>query len=260
MYSSNSRQNGFRDLSRSPNGLPIFSSSMYEKKLRHSKSSSPWTNSFFLPIPGLRNRHIHLILPNVSRFHRLSLFRFSRRRNTFVLLFACASIIFIIFAVAQRFRTEEKQWSAPLFQGEPPTLVFGREDLQKIWRWEVQSGHYPSRRDSKFFARNPLHSSYTSLLVPKAIGLTVAPLNPALPPRKVAKIPSRFRPPGAAVGETIGHGPKRVYLDIQARPPDVAYPPRPVPGSVADLDIIMDLCEFPSKVGHDPLLHVFCYY
>jgi DDB1- and CUL4-associated factor 13 len=78
--------------------------------------------------------------------------------------------------------------------------------------------------------------------------MTVAPLNPALPPRKVAKIPSRFRPPGAAVGETIGHGPKRVYLDIQARPPDVAYPPRPVPGSVADLDIIMDLCDFPSKV------------
>jgi hypothetical protein len=83
--------------------------------------------------------------------------------------------------------------------------------------------------------------------------MTVSPLNPALPPRKVAKIPSRFRPPGAAVGETTGHGPKRVYLDIQARPPDVAYPPRPVPGSVADLDIIMDLCEFPSKVGHEHL-------
>lgn len=90
-------------------------------------------------------------------------------------------------------------------------------------------------------------------LVPKAVGFTVPPLNPALPPRKVAKIPSRFRPPGAAVAETTGHGPKRVYLDIQARPPDVAYPPRPVPGSVADLDIIMDLCEFPSKVGDDTL-------
>jgi DDB1- and CUL4-associated factor 13 len=78
--------------------------------------------------------------------------------------------------------------------------------------------------------------------------MKVPPLNPALPPRKVAKIPSRFRPPGAAVGETVGHGPQRVYLDVQARPPDVAYPPRPVPGSVADLDIIMDLCEYPSKV------------
>lgn len=90
------------------------------------------------------------------------------------------------------------------------------------------------------------------LLVPKPIGMTVPPPNPALPPRKVAKIPSRFRPPGAAVSETLGHGPKRVYLDVQARPPNVGYPPRPVPGSVADLDIIMDLCEFPSKVRHDP--------
>jgi WD repeat and SOF domain-containing protein 1 len=96
----------------------------------------------------------------------------------------------------------------------------------------------------------------TPPLVPKAVGFTVPPLNPALPPRKVAKIPSRFRPPGAAVAETTGHGPKRVYLDIQARPPDVAYPPRPVPGSVADLDIIMDLCEFPSKVGDDTCLRL----
>ena len=95
------------------------------------------------------------------------------------------------------------------------------------------------------------------LLVPKPVGMTVPPPNPALPPRRVAKIPSRFRPPGAAVSETLGHGPKRVYLDVQARPPNVAYPPRPVPGSVADLDIIMDLCEFPSKVRHDFLLHVF---
>jgi WD repeat and SOF domain-containing protein 1 len=74
--------------------------------------------------------------------------------------------------------------------------------------------------------------------------MTVPPLNPALPPRKVAKIPSRFRPPGAAISETVGHGPKRVYLDIQARPPNVAYPPRPVPGSVADLDIVMNFCDY----------------
>ena len=80
--------------------------------------------------------------------------------------------------------------------------------------------------------------------VPKAIGFTVPPLNPALPPRKVAKIPSRFRPPRAAISETVGHGSKRVYLDIQARPPNVAYPPRPVPGSVADLDIVMNFCDY----------------
>jgi len=165
-------------------------------------------------------------------------------------------MVFIVFAVAQRFRTEEKQWSTPFIPGEPPTLVFGRAELQKIWRWEVQSGHYPSSRDGMIFFSLVTRFSIpeTRLLVPKAIGLTNPPLNPALPSRRVARIPSRFRPPGAAVSETTGHGPKRVYLDIQARPPNVAYPPRPVPGSVADLDIIMDLCEFPSKVCHYPLL------
>ena len=30
----------------------------------------------------------------------------------------------------------------------------------------------------------------------------------------------------------------------QSRPPNVAYPPRPVPGSAADLDIVMDNCDF----------------
>jgi hypothetical protein len=107
-------------------------------------------------------------------------------------------------------------------------------------------------RQYVFLARDPVSSAHICFPVPKAIGLTVPPLNPALPPRKVAKIPSRFRPPAAAVGDTTGHGPKRVYLDVQARPPNVAYPPRPVPGSVADLDIVMDLCEFPSKVRLTP--------
>jgi hypothetical protein len=150
---SNSRQNGFRDLTKSPNGLPVFTSAIHEKKLRHAKTS-PWTFSIFFPIPGFRNRHFRLVLPNLSLFHRVSLSHSSRRRSTLVLLFACVSITFIIFAIAQRFRTEEKQWSAPLFQGEPPTLVFGREDLQNIWKWEVQSGHYPSRRDSRCWPRD----------------------------------------------------------------------------------------------------------
>ncbi|KAH8985570.1 hypothetical protein EDB92DRAFT_1818626 [Lactarius akahatsu] len=66
--------------------------------------------------------------------------------------------------------------------------------------------------------------------IPNAIGLTLPSINSALPPQKVAKIPSRFRPPGAAISETVGRqGHKRVYLGIQfalynaARP--VSRPP-----------------------------------
>lgn len=180
-----------------------------------------------LDIPGVRNRRLRIWVLNPARLHQLSVSRFGRKRGPLVLALACASFIFAMFALAKRFGTEEKQWPAPLFREDPSTLVFGRDDLQKIWKWEVESGHYPSSHD-----------------IPKAVGLTVPPLNPALPPKKVAKIPSRFRPPTAQVTNTIGHGPKRVYLDIQARPPNVAYPPRPVPGSAADLDVVMEHCDF----------------
>ena len=81
-------------------------------------------------------------------------------------------------------------------------------------------------------------------VVPEQIGLTEEPVNPALPPSKKA-LPSRFRPPPKSTfTSTRGIGSKRVYLDIQARPPNVAYPPRPVPGSVADLDVVMEHCDF----------------
>ena len=33
---------------------------------------------------------------------------------------------------------------------DPRTLVFRRRELQKIWLWEVASGHYPTSRRSEF--------------------------------------------------------------------------------------------------------------
>lgn len=84
--------------------------------------------------------------------------------------------------------------------------------------------------------------------MPEQIGLTTPLVNPALPPRRESNVPIRFRPPpGPIVTNTLGAGPKRVYLDIQAIPPNVAYPPRPVPGSVADMDIIMQNCDFSQQ-------------
>lgn len=84
------------------------------------------------------------------------------------------------------------------------------------------------------------------LSVPEQIGFTNVPANPALPPK--ATIPSRFRQPlGPVITDTVGTGPKRVYLDMQSAPRNVAYPPRPVPGSVADLDVIMEHCDFSQQ-------------
>lgn len=78
------------------------------------------------------------------------------------------------------------------------------------------------------------------------MNFTTRPLNPALP-AKNAPIVLQPKIPSETGLRTAGHGPKRVYLDIQAKPPNVAYPPRPVPGSVADLDIVMDHCDFSQQ-------------
>jgi DDB1- and CUL4-associated factor 13 len=79
--------------------------------------------------------------------------------------------------------------------------------------------------------------------VPEQLRLQETIPNPALPPRRPTIVPS----PGPYITETRGIGSKRIYLDIQSAPENVAYPPRPVPGSVADLDVVMDHCDFSEK-------------
>jgi WD repeat and SOF domain-containing protein 1 len=55
--------------------------------------------------------------------------------------------VFATFALHRRFTSSSGQW--PTFPtGDPPTLVFTRADLQRIWKWEIESGHYPSSQKS----------------------------------------------------------------------------------------------------------------
>ncbi|KAG6334497.1 hypothetical protein ID866_4592 [Astraeus odoratus] len=224
-FSPSQRANGYPEKPRLSNGLPTYSSAVQEKMNRHARSVS-WVVPVTVPIPGVRSRAVRIFMPNPRRVHHLGVTRFARKRGPVILCFLLVASIFAVFSFARRFGPEEKQWT-PNF-GEPSTLVFGREDLQRIWKWEIASGHYPSKRE-----------------IPEQIGMTEPPLNPALPPRKAPTLPSRFRPPPGPVSTTTrGDGPRRVYLDIQSQPPNVAYPPRPVPGSVADLDIVMDNCDF----------------
>lgn len=217
--------NGFLDKSRLTNTLPTYSSAVSEKMHRHSRSMS-WTVPVSVPIPGVRSRRLRLFMPNPSRVHQITVLRFGRRRGPILLCVVLIASIITVCSFARRFGAEEKQWTTNF--GESSTLVFGRDNLQRIWKWEIDSGHYPSNAK-----------------IPEQVGLSAPPLNPALPPRKVPTIPSRFRPPPGPVATTTrGDGPRRVYLDVQSLPPNLAYPPRPVPGSVADLDIIMDHCDF----------------
>lgn len=86
--------------------------------------------------------------PNIARLHQLSVAKFGRRKGPFMLCIGLLTLLYLIFAVHKRFGTDDKSWPAPSFLGEPPTLVYRREDLQRIWEWEVEAGHYPSSRRS----------------------------------------------------------------------------------------------------------------
>ncbi|EAU84066.2 snoRNA binding protein [Coprinopsis cinerea okayama7 len=202
--------------------LPTHSSAV-EEKLELINRNGPWLRSVFLPIPGVHHRRLRIYIPNI---HKLRLSRMRRKRSPLFIGFACFLAFFTLVLVRSMSRPDWKRdWHNTVI-GEPSTLVFHRKDLQKIWRWEVASGHYPSRAS-----------------IPKKLGFTGALVNPGIPPSSNAS-KSQMVGLDGIVTTTHGVGPKRVYLDIQNHPPNVAYPPRPVPGSVADLDEIMRHCDF----------------
>ncbi len=87
-----------------------------------------------------------------------------------------------------------------------------------------------------------LHSKNWSS-VPEQIHLRTTPDNPALPASRHIS----HKRTNAYATTSRGTGVNRVYLDFQSQPPNVAYPPRPVPGSVVDFDIVMDHCDFSRK-------------
>ena len=124
------------------NGLPTYSSAV-EEKIR----ASPWISTVSLPIPGIPTRRLRIPIPNPARVQLLSAFRFWRKRGPWVFRLTVLLIIFILYFLTTRMRSHEQQWSN-LFS-KPATLVFRREDLQRIWKWEVESGHYPSSQESE---------------------------------------------------------------------------------------------------------------
>lgn len=206
-----------RRSSRASDALPKFYA---EKPYYHSSTrSSPWIIPFHIVIPGARRR-LRLWTPNIRGLHRASLTKFGKKSGSFLIVLVYALLIFSVFALSHRFVSKEKTWP-----GVPSTtLVFDKEDLERIWRWEIASGHHPSTRLGKPY-NVPLNSITNPSTVPYQYNLETQPKNPSLP----------------------HEGSARVYLDVQSRVPNVAYPPRPKAGSAADLDVIMHHCDFATN-------------
>ncbi|KAF8070135.1 hypothetical protein FPV67DRAFT_1486354 [Lyophyllum atratum] len=196
-------------------------SAVQEKYGLQHRFPSRWFIPVSLSLPGVRTRRIRLFFPNPRRLYHSSVVRFGRRTGSTIFFFGFLLLACATFALTKSLVVRAKKGSIP-FVGKPSTLVFEREDLKRIWHWEIASGHYPSYRS-----------------IPQQLGFLVPPRNPTISFRRDVY----QRPPGAHANSTRGIGPKRTYLDIKAQRPNVAYPPRPVPGSVADLDVIMDHCD-----------------
>ena len=134
------------------NALPIYfsSSSASSTAVQEKFAKKALRSSWWIPlyIPGLRRLRVFFLNPR--RLHDFSMTRFGRKRGSLLLCLSISCLIFFTFALAKRFGTHAKQWPTP-FTGDPPTLVYKREDLQRIWQWEVTSGHYPSRQRSELF-------------------------------------------------------------------------------------------------------------
>lgn len=122
-------------------GLPT-----YSQKGRRFQGS--WTRKVYLPIPGIPGRRLRIYVPDSARLQQFGASRLSRRRGFLLICVACAAMVVTVMSLKKTFgRTDP--WVEPYRpQSDPPTLVFQRDDLKRIWSWEIASGHYPSRQSS----------------------------------------------------------------------------------------------------------------
>lgn len=115
------------------------------------------------PLCVVRQKKNQIPMLNFWHIHQSATARFGRKRGTLLLLLSFLGILMGTFALAKRYGTHEKQWPGP-FTGDTRTLVFKREDLQRIWLWEIASGHYPSRRSSEQIVVQILETGFNRLV------------------------------------------------------------------------------------------------
>lgn len=169
----------------------------------------------------------------------------------------------LTFAIKPAFRFLKKPGSLPFT--EPSTVVLSPEELERIWRWEIASGHYPSRRPVGIELGAHYYSGGDTGAVS---GTSKRVENPGLPRRTEedvrrerevqAEVERRLRDQGAAgsgsplleSAEIVPVGAARRYIDLpisRGTKNTIAYPPRPAVGAGIDLDAVMDHCDFATN-------------
>lgn len=88
------------------------------------------------------------MVPNLLRIYHSTQNRFGKRRGPFILLTALFLFAYLLVIANRRFEGNTTSWAETLSFPDPSTLVYRREDIQRIWEWEIAAGHYPSGRRS----------------------------------------------------------------------------------------------------------------
>lgn len=113
---------------------------------RNSRLASRYITHFSVPLPGLR-RPITVPLPIPPVLWSYIVIRFGRKRASWLVWGVLLTLGWFLLWCIRKW--ENRPGWAEGILGEEPTLVYGREDLRRIWQWEIDSGHYPSIRPSE---------------------------------------------------------------------------------------------------------------
>ncbi|GAA5956824.1 hypothetical protein JCM21900_004354 [Sporobolomyces salmonicolor] len=249
-----------------------------------------------LSIPVLKVLHPSRPLPFLTSGDKLkrtpTLVSARYDRSGFSSLRALVAIVgtalFLFFSAVFSFRLGRSAFRAGRDSGkmpfvDPSTLVVTPGEIERVWRWEIASGHYPSRRSAGIsFNHAEGGGSRTAATTNGKPGHLVKIENPGLPRRTdedlrrerqvKAEVERRLRDQGQAGAlaiaglnndplrtngvEVVPVGAGRSYVDLPLKGSRHAqpYPPRPDSQAAIDLDAVMDHCDFAeSKYVRDCL-------
>ncbi|ODN83011.1 hypothetical protein L202_01242 [Cryptococcus amylolentus CBS 6039] len=219
---------------RHPANNPWFTTIYIPLRIPFTASSDSLPNAVGSPRPYhplSKQRILRLPIPIPPRIYA-RLPRLNSPIRLFLLLIALLGLS-VFFMGFRKTRDGDRTWSPPFV--DPDTMVITPEEAAMIWEWEVLSGHYPSREQP-----------------PDHLPIALALKNPVVPP---ALLPSPITPSPAVAYQNradktpqsslVGIGPERHYLSVwDPRESQTGFTARPMPGSILDLDLVREKCDF----------------
>ncbi|WWC92301.1 uncharacterized protein L201_007255 [Kwoniella dendrophila CBS 6074] len=227
-FSSSSSTKSNNDSLYNGNGLSSSTHSSPSSR-SHSRSSSLSGGSGG---GGGRRKYIKLYLPIPTRLYsRLPKLNSPIR----ILLFLVIALSLGLFLLGfKKTRKGGPTWSAPFV--DPDTRVITLDESAMIWEWEVLSGHYPSVQHPPDHI--PLSPSLHNPIVPASL------LPSPSTPTPLVAYQNRNSPAQPKIN-LIGSGPDRNYLNVwDTRENQPGFAPRPAPGTILDLELVLEKCDF----------------